>query len=134
MSERVRFKRKRPAPFSIRFTDEERERVEARAGTMPVGAYIKSVVLAEDAPRYRKRRSMAEADQRLLAEILARLGGSRSASNLNQIAKHLNQGTLVMDSVLEADLKRACLEVAWLRNTLMMALGIKGRGSKGDPS
>jgi hypothetical protein len=119
MSAQVHFKRKRTTPFSIRFSDEERARVEARAGAMPVGAYIKSVVLSEDAPRYRKRRAMPEADQRLLAEILARLGASRSASNLNQIAKHLNQGTLIFDAELKADLKLACAEVAWIRTTLM---------------
>ena len=132
MSAQVHFKRKRATPFSIRFSDDERARVEARAGAMPVGAYIKSVVLSEDAPHYRKRRAMPEADQRLLAEILARLGASRSASNLNQIAKHLNQGTLVIDAELEADLKRACAEVAWIRATLMQALGIKNRENGRD--
>ncbi len=127
MTGRVTFKRKRPAPFSLRLSDEERETVEARAGSMPVGAYIKSVILAEDAPRYRKRRKMADADQQLLAEILARLGATRTASNLNQIAKHLNQGTLVIDDELAADLQKAVIEVVWMRTTLMQALGVKGR-------
>ena len=98
--------RSRLPPFSIRFSPEERQRIERRAGAMPVGAYIKSVVLAEDAPRYRKRRTMAEADQRLLAEILARLGSSRTASNLNQIAHLLNRGTLILDAEL-AEIGRA---------------------------
>ena len=127
MSGRCQFKHKRATPFSIRFSDDQRARVEARAGAMPVGAYTKLLVLSEDAPHYRKRRAMPEAEQRLLAEILARLGASRSASNLNQIAKHLNQGTLVIDAELEDDLKRACAEVAWLRTTRMQALGIKDR-------
>jgi hypothetical protein len=47
---------KRDAPFSLRLTFEERARIEAQAGEMPVGAYIKSLLLAEDAPKYRKRR------------------------------------------------------------------------------
>ena len=118
--------RSRLPPFSIRFSPEERQRIERRAGAMPVGAYIKSVVLAEDAPRYRKRRTMAEADQRLLAEVLARLGSSRTASNLNQIAHHLNRGTLILDAELSDDLKRACAEVAWMRATLVQALSVKG--------
>ncbi|RVT87444.1 hypothetical protein DXV76_03500 [Rhodobacteraceae bacterium CCMM004] len=94
---------------------------------MPVGAYIKSVVLADDAPKYRRRRRLADNDQRLLAEILARLGASRSAANLNQIAKHLNQGTLMLEEELDADLRQACAEVAWIRATLVKALGLKGR-------
>lgn len=114
---------KRAAPLSIRLSDEERAAVERKAGRMPLGAYIKSVVLGDDAPKYRKRQTMPEADQRLLAEILARLGATRTANNLNQIAKHLNLGTLVIDDQLEADLKVAIVEIAWIRATLMQALG-----------
>lgn len=109
----------------MRLSDEERAELEARAGSMPLSSYVKSVVFAEDAPRYRKQRRSPVADQRLLAEILARLGASRTANNLNQIAKHQNQGTLIVDEELETDLKRAVAEVAWMRVTLMEALGIK---------
>jgi len=115
----------RPAPFSLRLTEEERTRLEAQAGSMPLASYIKSVVLAADAPKYRKRRTPPVEEQRLLAEVLARLGQSRHANNLNQIAKHLNQGTLIVDEGLEDDLKRALAEVAWMRATLMQALGVK---------
>jgi hypothetical protein len=41
---------KRLAPFSLRLTFEERAKIESRAGNMPIGAYIKSVLLTEDAP------------------------------------------------------------------------------------
>ncbi|SNZ07407.1 hypothetical protein [Cohaesibacter gelatinilyticus] len=116
---------KRPPPFSIRFTPEERDQVEQAAGGMPLASYIKSVVLSDNAPVYRKRRKPPVVDQKLLAEILARLGGSRTASNLNQIAKHLNQGTLIVDPDLEVDLHRAIAEMAWMRASLMRALGIK---------
>lgn len=114
---------KRTPPFSIRLTDDERERLQSQAGSMPLASYIKSVVFADAAPRYRKRRKGPTAEQKLLAEILARLGQTRTANNLNQIAKHLNQGTLVVDEELEADLKRAVAEVAWMRVQLMNALG-----------
>ena len=115
----------RPAPFSIRFSEEERQRLEAQAGSMPLASYIKSVVFADDALKYRKRSKPPVAEQQLLAEVLARLGATRSSSNLNQIAKAINQGTLYVDDELEADLKQACAEVAWMRATLMQALGIK---------
>ena len=89
--------KKRKPPFSMRLSDVERAALEAKAGSMSLSSYVKSVVLADDAPIYRKRRVMPEADKRLLAEILARLGQTRTSNNLNQIAKHLNQGTLVID-------------------------------------
>jgi len=115
----------RPAPFSIRFTDEERQRLEAQAGSMPLASYIKSVVFADEAPRYRSRRKPPVAEQQLLAAVLARLGDSRTSNNLNQIAKHLNQGTLVLDADLEADLNRAVAEVSWMRVVLLKSLGME---------
>lgn len=115
---------RRLPPFSLRLSPSEREQIETKAGGLPLGAYIKSVILADDAPRYRKRRKPPVADQRLLAAILARLGSSRSASNLNQIAKAIHLGTLSVNPDLEADLTRACAEVAWMRVTLMQALGL----------
>lgn len=118
-------KPRRPAPLSIRLTDAERFKLETQAGDIALGAYIKSVVFDEDPPKRRKSKAMPTADQQLLAEILARLGQSRTANNLNQIAMHLNQGTLMVDAELEADLKRAVAEVAWMRATLVAAL--KGR-------
>lgn len=118
-------KSKRSAPLSLRLTDDERERLEAQAGGMALGGYIKSVVFDDKAPKYRKQKKPPVAEQQLLAEILARLGASRTSSNLNQIAKHLNQGTLIIDDELAADLHRAIAEIAWMRVSLMQALGIK---------
>lgn len=115
----------RLAPFSLRLTPAERSQLESQSGAMPLSAYIKSVVFAAEAPKYRKRRKPPVAEQQLLAEVLARLGQTRQASNLNQIAKHLNQGTLIVYPELEEDLKRAVAEVAWIRATLMEALGVK---------
>ncbi|WP_298261201.1 hypothetical protein [uncultured Litoreibacter sp.] len=97
----------RPAPFSLRLTTEEREQLEAQAGSMPLASYIKSVVFTDAAPKYRKRTKPTVAEQRLLAEVLAKLGATRSANNLNQIAKAIHQGTLYVDDELEADLNGA---------------------------
>lgn len=127
MIEAMPIKKRRPAPFSLRLNDHERQQLEAQAGAMPLAAYIKSVVFSEEAPKYRRRRKPPVAEQQLLAEVLARLGQTRTASNLNQIAKHLNQGTLLLDEELEADLHHAVAEVAWIRATLIEALGLTGR-------
>jgi len=115
-------KSKRPAPLSLRLSDAERQQLAAQAGSMSLGGYIKSVVFADEAAKYRKTPNPPVAEQQLLAEVLARLGESRTANNLNQIAKHLNQGALVVDDELEADLKKAVAEVVWLRTTILQAL------------
>ncbi|GFE49745.1 hypothetical protein So717_14980 [Roseobacter cerasinus] len=108
--------------MSLRLSAEERAQLEHQAGGMALGSYIKSVVFADGVPIHRRRRKPPVAEQQLLAEVLARLGETRTASNLNQIAKHLNQGTLVVDDELAADLHRAVAEVAWMRATLIKAL------------
>jgi hypothetical protein len=112
----------RAAPFSLRLNDDERHRLEAQAGAMPLASYIKSVVFDAAATTYRKRRKPAVAEQQLLAEVLARLGQTRHANNLNQIAKAINQGTLYVDDELAADIQDALADIAWMRVTLMKAL------------
>ena len=116
---------RRVAPFSLRLTFEERVRLERQAGSMPLSAYIKSVIFADNAPHYRKRRRAAGADEKLLAEALAALGASRIANNLNQLAKAANSGTLYFDQDTKADIKRACEDVRAMRMLMMRALGLQ---------
>jgi len=118
-------KPKRPAPLSIRLSDEERAILLHRAGSMPVSTYVKSVALGADVPSYRMRRRTPSNDDKLLAQILMRMGSTRVANNLNQIAKHLNQGTLILDEELEVDIGQAVADVAWIRMTLARALGVE---------
>jgi hypothetical protein len=94
-----------------------------RANGVPLSAYIKHVLFADGAPIVR-RQIPASADQALLAKILAALGASRLASNLNQLAKEANIGTLPVTQETEADLRRACAEISELRALMMTALGI----------
>ena len=115
----------RLAPFSVRFTPEERAKVEAQAGNMPLGSYIKTVLLTQDAPRYRKRRRPPVKDQELLAQVLACLGSTRLASNLNQLAKATHVGNFYFDADAKLAILRAANDVAVMRQLLMLALGYK---------
>ena len=98
--------------------------VERAAGGMPLSAYIKSLLFAEDAPKYRKRRRSAYVDEKLLAELLACLGATRIANNLNQLAKAANSGSLYFDFDTKNDIKRACDDVHAMRLMLMRALNM----------
>jgi hypothetical protein len=86
---------------------------------------MKSVLLEEDAPTYRQRRKSADADQKLLAEVLACLGSTRLANNLNQLAKAANSGALYCDAETKSELTRACDDVRAMRLLLMEALGLE---------
>lgn len=119
---------KRDAPFSLRLTFEERARLERNVGHMPLGSYIKSLLFADDAPKYRKRCRVAEIDEKVLAEVLACLGASRIANNPNQLAKAANTGSLYFDDDTKRGLNRACNDVQVMRELLLRALGVETNG------
>ena len=126
--------RKHPPPFSIRFTDEERARLDRDAGTLSLAAYIRLKLFAGDDPpptarkSVRKKMSTPSAELAVLGHMLGGLGQSRLASNLNQIAKAANMGALPVSPELEQELSEACAAVTAMRNDLIDALGIKARG------
>ena len=116
--------KKRAAPFSLRLTFEERAKIEANAGDMPVGAYIRSLLLADDAPKYRKRRNVPDVDLELLAQVLACLGATRIANNLNQLARATNIGSFYFDEDTKRMIREACNYMRIMRQMLMRALGM----------
>lgn len=122
-------KKKYPAPLTYRPKDEaERQSVLNAARGMSVSEYIRRCVHGADvAPRKRKARIPAR-DEQSLAQVLARLGQSRMANNLNQIAYHANCGSLAMDEATVQQINEACAHIAWMRVKLIEALGLKDKG------
>lgn len=114
---------KYPPPFSLRLTHEERAQLQEAAGRQPLGAYIRERLFGEAAkPRKRQANSPIK-DFEALGRVLGALGQSRLSSNLNQLAKAVNTGSLPVTPETEADLKEACREVSALRADLLRALG-----------
>lgn len=117
---------KKLPPFSLRLTFEERARLEELAGNEPLGSYIKRRVFngkGGGGKRARSRQRRPIKDEQKLAQVLAMLGQSRIANNLNQLAKAANLGTLPMMPDTERDIRRACADVALMRRELLRALG-----------
>lgn len=117
---------KKLPPFSLRLTFDERARLEQLAGDEPLGSYIKRKVFdgkGAGKKRARSRTRRPIKDEQRLAQVLAMLGQSRIANNLNQLAKSANLGTLPMMPDTERDIRRACADVALMRRELLRALG-----------
>lgn len=112
-----------PPPFSLRLTYAERARLEAEAGDRPLGAYIREQLLGDDAAPRKRRGNSPVKDKEALGRVMGALGQSRLSSNLNQLAKAVNTGSLPVTPETEADLKEACDEVAAMRADLLRALG-----------
>lgn len=118
----------RPAPFSIRLTQEERAYLEAKAGNQALGAYIRQTLLGDQQASRRKLRK-PKVDDEKAAAILSELGSSRIPANLNQLAKAANTGTLDVQEETEQQLQHACAAVIAMREALFIALGLKTGGS-----
>jgi len=111
-----------PRPFSLRLTTAQRRALEARAGALSLGEYIRGRLFSDTTPRTTAR---PVRDHRALAEVLAKLGASRLSSNLNQLAKAANSGALPVTPETEDALRQACRDIAAMKAMLMTALGLK---------
>lgn len=120
-----KLRRNRPAPFSIRFSNDERARLAAEAAGAPLGAYIKAKVLGSPLPIRVRRTGLAIEDRAALAKTLALLGQSRISNNLNQLAHLGNVGALPMTPETESELRATLEEVRAMRRLLLSALGLK---------
>ena len=60
----------------------------------------------------------------MLAMVLSELGQSRLASNINQLAKAANMGTLDITPEIEQEIEQACREIQAMRALLIAALGV----------
>lgn len=125
--------RRRGSPlFVMRLSHKERARLKRDAGETPLATYIKLRLfnnlpdLATFGPSLPGGRPAT--DTRLIAQLLAALGASRIANNLNQLAKAANMGDLPLYPEAEADLREACAAVQSMRADLIRALGLKVKG------
>lgn len=116
---------KQPAtyPFSIRLTPEEKAYLEQKAGHRPIGAYARSVLL-EGMGQKRRSYRVPRGDDPRLAAIVDELGRSHLSSNLNQLAKAANMGTLDVTQDVERQLEDAYKAILAMRDALFIALGM----------
>ena len=120
--------KKYPPPFSMRFTDDEREALELAAAGRPLAAYIRWLIFKEDMPEMPKRRTRGESaspEHKELAKLLGALGKSRIASNINQLAKAANSGSLPVNKEIINALNESVAAIHWMRESLIKAMGIK---------
>lgn len=114
---------KYPPPFSIRFTFEERARLDEKRGRASLAAHIRKRLFGDEVSPRKKPGNSPIKDAEALGRVLGALGRSRLSSNLNQLAKAVNTGSLPVMPETEADLVAACEEIKALRIDLLRALG-----------
>ncbi|ODS24760.1 hypothetical protein AB835_01515 [Candidatus Endobugula sertula] len=110
--------------YQIRFSPEERNKLETWANGRPIAAYIKDVLFVEERKPQRST-GMILQDHKLFAKALGVLGQSRLSSNINQMAKAVHTGTLMVDEDTEQAIIKAMQAVIWQREMFIRAMGLK---------
>lgn len=112
-------------PFSIRLSAEERKDLEKRAGNVPLGIYIRSLILDNTLPRYYRRRMHTRApvkDYEALAKILGKLG--REYGGFYKLAQAL-QAKNDIDPEIRSRILAAHEDIGFIRRELIRALGLR---------
>ena len=92
---------------------------------MSLGGYIQSRLFDPDNPPPRRRGKNPVKDHKALAQALGLLGQSRLSSNLNQLARSANTGSLPVTPDTEAALLEAVAEIHEIRRLLIEALNLE---------
>jgi len=121
MGNRLSTKNKYPSPFSLRLSHSQYSELKRLAGGIPIGTYIKDTLFKH---KQRPRRA-SQYDHKLLAMLLGALGKSRIASNINQLARAANSGSLPVNEEVLKSLKEAVEAILWMRDTLIKLLRVK---------
>tara|TARA_B100001093_G_C26756733_1_gene983802 strand:- start:351 stop:752 length:402 start_codon:yes stop_codon:yes gene_type:complete len=117
-------------PFSLRLSQEERERLKRDAGDQPLGVYIRSMLF--DKPDTRQRRLKAPVkDQKALAQVLAKLGRSDISQNLKILTQAMDSGSLIVSPDTEEIMREASKALLEMRDNLLQALDRRS-GGKND--
>jgi hypothetical protein len=91
---------------------------------MSLAAYIHSRLFDPTNPPPKRRSKTPVKDHQALAQVLAMLGQSRLSSNVNQLAKSANSGSLPVTPDTEAALLAAA-EIQDMRRLLIKALNLE---------
>lgn len=111
-------------PFSLRLKFEERVQLENDAGTMSLGGYVRSKLFDSTNLPVRRRAKSRVKDHKVLGQVLGQLGQSRLSSNLNQIARALNMGTLDVTPEVASQIVEAAQDIKAIRTMLIAALDL----------
>lgn len=110
-------------PFCMRLSPQEWALLRKHAAGMHLSEYARRRIFGGSTPQRRTRGKAPVKDHAELGQLLGALGRSRMPNNLNQLAKAVNMGELMLSSEQTAALLEACADIREMRRSLMQALG-----------
>lgn len=114
-------------PTSIRFTLYEHQRLEFMAQKLGLkkSEFIRVAVFSKEVERAFELLITRREERKEMARVLAAIGASRIASNLNQLAKAANTGCLELSPTVIAQLNEAYDTVMRMNRMLITFQGVK---------
>ena len=109
-------------PISLRMTFAEKAKLERDAAGMSLSSYIRWRLFDPDNVPPHSRGKHPVGDHKALAQLLALLGASRLSSNVNQLARAVNTGSLPVTPDTEQAIRDAAQDIAEMRTLLLHAL------------
>jgi hypothetical protein len=122
-------KSKRPSPVSVRFSQEELERLKAEAGSRSLNGYIRYRLFGS-AAKTRRAPSSAQPDNALLSRLLRNLGDWDLTWALRELEFAVEEGVILLDVETCKAVRDACADIAAMRTELMRALGLRNQISR----
>ncbi len=120
-------KKSPPTVFvSLRLTFADKARLQQDAAGMAVSDYMRWRLFDPNNPPPRCRSKAPVKDYQALAKVLGLLGQSRLSSNLNQLARSANTGSVPVTPDTESALITAVADVQEIRRLLLEALNLDG--------
>jgi hypothetical protein len=120
-------------PCSVRFTAEEKAYLERAAGNQSLAAHIRFKALdgniSERSPSHLRKQYKPKMDYELIAKLLGMLGQSELGPSMIALAAAADIGALDVDEDTHTRLHTACDDIALIRSSLIVALGIKPQGN-----
>ncbi|MBN9304800.1 MAG: hypothetical protein BGO82_11165 [Devosia sp. 67-54] len=118
---------RRQPPLSLRLTFAERALLEKKAGSQSLSSFIKNELFGGTGPApglgFGVTSRRVGSKERLLAQILAKLGESELGPSMNELAAAAKTGSLYVTDLVEGQLVQACADIAEIRVLLLEALG-----------
>ena len=121
--------RKYPTHLTLRLTDEEWAVLEKAAAGLTVSAHVRERLFGEAVAQRRTRGKAPVKDHESLGQVLALLGKSRLASNVNQLAKAANTGSLPVTPETEAEIVQASDSILTMKDHLLHARGVRHKAA-----
>ena len=123
----LRHKTTRDCPrVTVRFSRADYEKLQELADGASLAVYLRAKALDRNLHKRKRGSAISVKDRAAVAQLLALLGQSRIANNLNQLAYQANIGSLVIEEDGKAKIEEAYGHVKLIRQTLMKALGMQG--------